>query len=48
MKLITIEKERQLHDSGDKKELSDSKVLKKESLLNVKKEEKKGKDIGCC
>ena len=45
-KLIKIEKERQLHDSGDKKELSDSKVLKKESLLNVKKE--KEKDIGCC
>lgn len=45
-KLIKIEKERQLHDSEDKKELSDSKVLKKESLLNVKKE--KEKDIGCC
>lgn len=46
--LIKIEKERLLHDTGEKKELSNSTVLKKESLLKVKKEEKKGKDIKCC
>ena len=46
--LIKIEKERLLIDTGEKKELSNSTVLKKESLLKVKKEEKKGKDIKCC